>query len=117
MPLRNRVLRKRLDTKIQVYNVTETRAEDNSIQETEVLAATVMANADYQSRKQVERVIAGQQTSIQQVVFTVRVPRGYTISKRSTIKIVGDSDKYDVIAIDKDLGRNQFWALVTELKD
>lgn len=117
MPLRNKPQRTRLDTEIEVYNNVLTDADDFSKTETQTLVATVMSNVTYPSRKQVERIIAAQQTSIQQVVFTIRRPREYTVTKPDTIKIVGETGIYDVISIIKDIGRNQYWDIVTELKD
>jgi head-tail adaptor len=116
MPLRNKT-RKRLDSKIEVYNSVVTDAEDFSPTSTLSLVATVYANVLYMSTKQVERIVAAQQTAFQKVMFTIRVPREYTISKSSVIKIVGSSEEFDIVAINKDLGRNQYWEIVTELKD
>lgn len=117
MPLRNSVQKKRLDTPIEIYRVSASKGEDYSQTQEDVLVAKVRAYVEYNSRKQVERILGGRQVSIQQVTFRIRAPRTYTIDKASTIKVVDTGDLFDVVSIEKDLGRNQYWAIITEIKE
>lgn len=115
--LKNRVQRKRLDSRIEIYSETVTTGEDFSPSTSRTLVATVACAVEYNSRKQVERIVGGRETSIQQITFRIRAPRTYTITKSSIIKIVSKDGLYDIISIMKDVGRNQYWDIVAELKD
>lgn len=77
-------------------------------------AATVWARVEYQSRSQQEDMYGGQDVSFQQIAFLIRYPVGYSVSVAD--RVYYDGDEFDIIAINKDIGRNQFWELITELR-
>ncbi len=115
MPLKNRAHAVgSLDERIGIYNATDTENADYSSTETFTLTKTVWANIAYRSRRQLERIMSGKETALQQVSFFIRKPEGFSVTTKSQVQY--DGETYDIITIMKDVGRRQYWELITELK-
>ncbi len=121
MPLnRNRKILGARDIRIYIHQPTTTTSGAGGPKKTFTQHGPYWARKEYQTRKQSEVEIATRITSLQQIRFTVAYSDtvfGY-ISKAGKIEEVGDSIRnYEIISVSKDLGRNQYIEIVTELKE
>lgn len=121
MPLnRNRKILGAMDTRIYVHSVATTSSGTGGPRKTTTQHGPYWARMEYQTRKQSEVEIATRITSLQQIRFTVRYSDTAfaQISKAGRLEVIGDSVRnYGIISVSKDLGRNQYIEIVTELKE
>jgi len=103
-----------LDERVEIWCATDTINADHSSTESFALTETVWAHLIFRARRQVERIMSGKETALQQVSFVIRKLETFTLTTKDQVRYDGDS--FDVIAIMKDLGRRQYWEIVTELK-
>ena len=120
MPLnKNRKLLGAMDRRIYIITPTTSASATGGPKTTTVENGPYWASIENLSRKQMETEVDTRITSIQQIRWCMR----YTpqveaeLSKAGHIKDISDSKEYNIITISKDMGREQFIQIVTELKE